>query len=126
MWTLRADHWTIEEGIRCARCNAAFVAGDVVELHKARRVARYTVASNRLRHTECPEAKPMIASEDEELFDWLQRAAMRGGSFVRSIADAGRYADHENYALLRPVLLALREKYPEYSQGNELIPKRRE
>jgi hypothetical protein len=33
---------------------------------------------------------------------------------VRSMARAGLVADHENYPLIRLVLMALRRKYPDY------------
>lgn len=57
----------------------------------------------------------MIAHEDLELFDWLVAAQARGGGFVHAIADAGLRADPENYELIRPVLLELQRKYPQYS-----------
>jgi hypothetical protein len=57
----------------------------------------------------------MIASNDPELFKWLDKAAVAGGSFVKTIAMAGLRADSENYALLRPVLLELKAKYPTYA-----------
>lgn len=62
-----------------------------------------------------------MAQDDPELFPWLEAASGRtdqpgGGGFVRTIAEAGLRADYENYALLRPVLLKLKDKYPEYAE----------
>jgi hypothetical protein len=58
----------------------------------------------------------MIAQEDDpELLEWLSNANQDGGGFVSSIARAGLVADWENYPLLRPFLLVMREKYPQYN-----------
>lgn len=62
---------------------------------------------------------PIIAANDSEMYDWLTNAsdpARGAGSFVRAIANAAQCADSENYALLRPALLQLKEKYPEYAE----------
>ena len=66
-----------------------------------------------------PIASPLIAAEDEELQDWLY-GVMSGrpvpaGDFLKAIVDAATRADWQNYPLLRPVLLQLRDKYPQYS-----------
>jgi hypothetical protein len=53
-------------------------------------------------------------SDDPELLEWLAKAENQGGDFVRSMARAGLVADHENYPLIRLVLMALRRKYPDY------------
>ncbi len=59
----------------------------------------------------------MIANQDDELWEWLLSASQRGGGFVSAIADAGLHADSENYAILRPVLLRFKVKYPKYGEG---------
>jgi hypothetical protein len=57
----------------------------------------------------------MIAQEDDpEMLEWLAKANQDGGGFVSAIARAGLVADFENYPLLRPLLLKLREKYRQY------------
>jgi hypothetical protein len=64
----------------------------------------------------------MIACDDPELFTWLAAAAAVGGGFVKTLAEAGLRADPENYALLRPVLLEFKAKYPKYApkEGEDL------
>ena len=59
--------------------------------------------------------RPRVAYEDSELMDWLLNARQSGGGFVNAIAEAGLRADLENYPILRPVLLQLKERYPAYS-----------
>ena len=57
----------------------------------------------------------MIAQEDDpELLEWLAKANQEGGGFVSAIARAALVADFENYPLIRPVVIALRVKYPRY------------
>ena len=63
----------------------------------------------------------MIAqSDDPELLEWLSKAYMEGGTFILSLARAALTADHENYPILRPVLLEMRAKYPQY-EPNEAV-----
>jgi hypothetical protein len=63
-----------------------------------------------------PERQPgPAAPDDPELFGWLSWAS-RGGhvpSFVRVLAEAAACACAGDYALLRPVLLEMRRRYPE-------------
>lgn len=59
----------------------------------------------------------MTAQEDDELFNWLVNASAQAGDFLRSVADAGLRADAFNYPLLRPFLLLMAQKYPQYKQG---------
>ena len=66
----------------------------------------------------------MIAQEDTALLDWLLGIA-RGrpnasGDFLRSLADAALRADTENYPILRPALLELQKKYPQYSYQGDI------
>ena len=74
------------------------------------------------RHAPTAAAFSGMAQEDPELFDWLataagQRQRPSAGGFVRTIAEAGLRADSDNYRLLRPALLALKAKYPEYANA---------
>lgn len=64
----------------------------------------------------------MIAQDDMELADWLLNAQSFGGDFLRSLAEAGLRADHENYPVLRPVLLSMKEKYPKYATTYTGLP----
>ena len=60
----------------------------------------------------------MIAQTDDELMDWIyclaNQSPRRSGGFLESLSQAAVRADQENYLLLRPALLALKRKYPEY------------
>jgi hypothetical protein len=59
----------------------------------------------------------MIWQEDRELMDWLSNIEPMGaGSFLKSLAETAMRADEENYPILRPALLAMKEKYPEYAR----------
>jgi hypothetical protein len=55
-------------------------------------------------------------NDDPELLEWLAKADQDGGGFVRSVARAALVADPENYPLIRPLVLALRQKYPVYGK----------
>jgi hypothetical protein len=59
---------------------------------------------------------PTLASADSLLMDWLLNASNFGGDFLKDIATAGLRADWENYPLLRPFLIFLKNKYSEYAQ----------
>lgn len=58
------------------------------------------------------------AFDDRDLLPWLLGIANGkphpSGDFLRSLADAALRADATNYPILRPALVAIREKYPEY------------
>ena len=56
----------------------------------------------------------MIAGDDPELYTWLTNAHRWGGDFIKALAEAGLRADAFNYALMRPLLLRMKEKYPAY------------
>ena len=51
--------------------------------------------------------------QDDELFGWLRWAETNGPIFVRTLAEAAFLADLRYYDLLRPVLLKLKEEYPQ-------------
>jgi hypothetical protein len=57
-------------------------------------------------------------NDDPELLEWLAKASQKGGGFVQSIANAGLRADHENYPLIRPLLMVMRAKYSEYEPSD--------
>lgn len=52
--------------------------------------------------------------DDPELLEWLAKANEFGGGFISSISRAALIADEENYPLMRPFLLVMRQKYPRY------------
>lgn len=58
----------------------------------------------------------MTAQEDEHVFWWLLAASQHAGDFLKHLAFAGLHADVDNYAMLRPVLLQMMEKYPKYKR----------
>jgi hypothetical protein len=57
-------------------------------------------------------------TDDPELLEWLAKANLDGGMFVASLARAALVADHENYPILRPVLLVMRAKYPAHEPSD--------
>ncbi len=60
----------------------------------------------------------LAQNDDPELLEWLATAADRGGGFVSFAAKAGLRADEGNYPLIRPLLLVLRKKYPQYEPSD--------
>ncbi len=60
-------------------------------------------------------AEPNSPHRDPELTAWINMAIRYGGSFINSICHAALHADEDNYGLMRPLLLALKAKYPKYS-----------
>ena len=61
----------------------------------------------------------LIAQDDDPLLlEWLCNARERAGGFVSNLAKAALVADWENYPILRPVLVQMREKYPEYEASD--------
>jgi hypothetical protein len=71
--------------------------------------------------------KPLVAqSDDPELLEWLANASMRGGDFIKSIANAGLRADPENYCAIRPLLLFFREKYANHEPSDAVKQEIRE
>lgn len=72
-------------------------------------------------------AEFLIAKNDDpELLEWLAKASQDGGGFIQSIANAGLRADHENYPLIRPLLLLMRAKYTEYEPSDAVKQEIRE
>jgi hypothetical protein len=68
----------------------------------------------------------MMAQDDPELFLWIQTAAghlapkrPQAGGFLSTMALAALRADHDNYRILRPALLELKAKYPQYARDDE-------
>lgn len=59
-------------------------------------------------------------NDDPELLEWMAKADQDGGGFVRSVARAALVADLENYPLIRPLVVALRLKYPAYEPSQEV------
>jgi hypothetical protein len=60
----------------------------------------------------------MTSEADPQLAPWImgliEDRPIRPGSFLKSLAECACRADPENYKLLRPALLKLRAKYPQY------------
>jgi hypothetical protein len=54
----------------------------------------------------------IFPAADVELHDWLRWAEENGGSFLKATAEAALIADREQYNLLRPFLLELKEEWP--------------
>ena len=61
----------------------------------------------------------MVAQEDVELFPWLIAVSHHAGDFLKNLGEAGLRADRLNYPILRPVLLAMKTKYPSYGDEEE-------
>ena len=58
---------------------------------------------------------PKTLQEDAELIEWVLNMERRGaGGFLITLGEAALRADHENYPLMRPLLLRLKKKYPQY------------
>lgn len=67
---------------------------------------------------ERPE-KEMLVSEQERM--WCSNATAMGGLFVSTFAKACFCADDSNFAILRPVLAKMMEKYPNYCEARRRI-----
>lgn len=67
----------------------------------------------------------MIAQEDPILAPWIygivNHKPTRSGDFLRTIAKAALRADYVNYEILRPALLELHGKYPEYHDPDAVV-----
>lgn len=53
-------------------------------------------------------------NDDPEMLEWLNNVSQNAGGFLQNLAQAGLRADHENYPMIRPLLLEMRKKYPRY------------
>ena len=65
------------------------------------------------------QEQPSSAWADDSMRHWYRGALDRGGSFTVHIVSAAMAADPENYRLIRPVMLKLKEKYPEFEKVGE-------
>lgn len=67
----------------------------------------------------------MIVQTDPALISWVLGISngkpTRSGDFLRALADAALRADALNYAILRPALLELKEKYPQYVDNSDPV-----
>jgi len=63
----------------------------------------------------------MTWQEDGEpgVTSWLMNAVNFGDGFVHSFAEAAMRADSENYEIIRPALLKLKARYPDYAKPAE-------
>jgi hypothetical protein len=64
--------------------------------------------------------------DDPELYDWVRWADQHGSSFLRAIAEAAFVSDLKHYALLRPVLLKLKEDEPRSSASSVVVDREEE
>ena len=71
----------------------------------------------------------MIAHEDPELLPWLMGIMngrpTRAGDFLRSLAGAALRADFQNYREIRPALLNIRDRYPQYDDPDPIADVRK-
>jgi hypothetical protein len=56
--------------------------------------------------------------DDPELLEWLAKAERDGGGFIKRVAGAALRADAYNYPLIRPLVLQVRAKYPQYEPSD--------
>lgn len=64
----------------------------------------------------------LILQNDPGILAWvMQLQKMHAGGFLTSIGEAAQRADAENYPLIRPLLLILKEKYPDYDRSKNEI-----
>jgi hypothetical protein len=68
----------------------------------------------------------MTLQNDFELSPWiyglLNNKPHEPGGFLKSLAECASRADFDNYSLLRPALVAIAKKYPEYSDEDPENP----
>jgi hypothetical protein len=57
-------------------------------------------------------------TDDREMLEWIVNASQKGGGFLSKLAAAALSADFENYPILRPVIVVMRAKYPEYEASD--------
>ena len=62
----------------------------------------------------------LCANNDEELSPWLfgiiKGQPTKAGGFLTAVAEAAFRGDMFNYQILRPALLELKKKYPNYKE----------
>jgi hypothetical protein len=89
---------------------------------------RMTLEPQPGEHPSVPDADEFLIAQndDPELLEWLAKADQEGGGFVKAIASAGLRADMENYALIRPLLVLMRAKYPAYEPSDAVKQEIRE
>jgi hypothetical protein len=72
----------------------------------------------RLAGNTMPVAAFTLADDEEEIRRWIkginQSEPVHAGGFLHSFAQAICRADETNYPLLRPTLLALKAKFPDF------------
>jgi hypothetical protein len=68
----------------------------------------------------------MIAQEDQDLAPWLYGIANgkphQSGDFLRALVDAAFRADPLNYPVLRPSLVIISKRYPQYRDDHPENP----
>lgn len=63
-----------------------------------------------------------ILQNDPEILTWvINLERFHAGSFLRSIGLAAQHADISNYTLMRPLLVCLMKKYPDYANKENLL-----
>lgn len=55
-----------------------------------------------------------VAQQDEELLPWIFNAKERAGDFLKSLCEAALRADADNYGIIRPALLHMKNRFPKY------------
>lgn len=120
----RAIERAIELAANCAR-DAALLAEPAADEFERGWEKGALRAETDIRMLFLPENVmrwPMLIAQndDPELLEWLAKANQMGGGFVSSLARAALVADHENYPLIRPLIVLMRAKYPKYEPSEEV------
>jgi hypothetical protein len=64
----------------------------------------------------------MIALDDAELSDWIMTLGEeRSGNFLCALAEAAMKADAEDYSVIRPALVNLKNRYAQRGKEREEI-----
>lgn len=66
------------------------------------------------RAIEFPADSPACVDDDIFLAPWFEGVELQAGDFLKTMVQAARRADPQNYRTLRPVLLSFAKKYKEY------------
>ena len=85
---------------------------------------RYEHSSAPSLARRCILSMMLSANTDPELSQWLRWATESGDTpmFVRKVADASLIACSPDYVLLRPVLVELKRRYPEWRGQGKGLP----